>query len=130
MVRSRMADEREMVRREGGGQEEEEMWTGIIGGNDKRGELAKWRYTGRTRWNNGEAMKETIKRTGFRCCGRVSNSGGGHRVPLSKLKNRERYEGKGGEREEERDARVFRRGREDRAEERRKPKGKREWRRN
>lgn len=24
--------------------------------------------------------------------------GGGHRVPLSKLKNRERYEGKGGER--------------------------------
>lgn len=53
------------------------MWTGIIGGNDKRGELAKWRYTGRTRWNNGEAMKETIKRTGFRCCGRVSNSGGG-----------------------------------------------------
>lgn len=74
------------------------MWTGIIGGNDKRGELAKWRYTGRTRWNNGEAMKETIKRTGFRCCGRVSNSGGGHRVPLSKLKNRERYEGKGGER--------------------------------
>lgn len=82
MVEWRMKGRRRDLRN---GREEEEMWTGIIGGNDRRCELATMKKRHREDMNNDGAMKETIKKIGFRCSWVLNRR---DKLPLSKLKKR------------------------------------------